>query len=42
MIDAFKEVWGADELLVSFDGCNITFPYGEHGRTDIEQTRPWP
>jgi hypothetical protein len=42
VIHAFQELWGAEELLVSFDGFNITFPYGEHGRTDVELTQPWP
>jgi len=42
VINAFKELWNTEELICSFDGLNITFPYGEHGRTDIELTQPWP
>lgn len=39
---AFTELWGTEELIVSFDAVNVTFPYGEHGRKDIEWVNPWP
>lgn len=26
MVDAFAKLWGTDELLVSFDGANLTLP----------------
>jgi len=42
VIRCFEELYGTKELLVSFDGANVTFPYGPHGRTDIELTPPWP
>ncbi|GFZ46429.1 hypothetical protein JCM24511_04676 [Saitozyma sp. JCM 24511] len=42
VISAFQDLWGTEELIVSFDGVNVTFPYGPHGRTDIEVTPPWP
>lgn len=43
VIKAFEEVWSTDDLIVSFDGMNISLPVNEKsGRTDIEQTEPWP
>ena len=42
VIQTFAELWGTDELLVSFDAVNVTFPYGEHGRTDEPWVTPWP
>ncbi|ORY32186.1 hypothetical protein BCR39DRAFT_504505 [Naematelia encephala] len=42
VLECFKELWGTDELLVSFDAVNVTFPYGEHGRTDEAWVDPWP
>ena len=42
MIQTFAELWGTDELLVSFDAVNVTFPYGEHGRMDEPWVTPWP
>lgn len=37
VIDAFTKLWGTDELLVSFDAMNITFP----NRTDVPRRPPW-
>jgi hypothetical protein len=37
VIKPFAELWGTDELLVSFDGVNITLP----GRKDMKW-KPWP
>lgn len=37
MIDAFSKLWGTDELLVSFDGMNITLP-----SPNREPSQPWP
>ncbi|KAM0424276.1 hypothetical protein ACHAPT_010421 [Fusarium lateritium] len=37
VIKPFAELWGTDELLVSFDAVNITLP----GRTDVKWS-PWP
>lgn len=36
VIDAFTELWGTDELLVSFDSLNITLPNLR------PQRKPWP
>lgn len=36
VIDAFAKVWGTDELLVSFDAVNVTFP----GLKPVRS--PWP
>lgn len=37
VIQPFAQLWGTDELLVSFDSVNITLP----GRKDV-QWQPWP
>jgi ectoine hydroxylase-related dioxygenase (phytanoyl-CoA dioxygenase family) len=37
VLDAFAKLWGTDELLVSFDGINITFP----NRKDLAARKPW-
>ncbi|RAH84248.1 hypothetical protein BO86DRAFT_307100 [Aspergillus japonicus CBS 114.51] len=37
ILDAFAQIWGTEELLVSFDTINVTFP----GRTDVTWA-PWP
>jgi hypothetical protein len=42
VIKAFAELWGTEELIVSFDAVNVTFPYGEHGRKDVDWINPWP
>lgn len=42
IINAFAELWGTSELIVSFDGINITPPVGPHGRQDLKPTEPWP
>jgi ectoine hydroxylase-related dioxygenase (phytanoyl-CoA dioxygenase family) len=38
VLAAFAELWGTDELLVSFDALNITFP----NRKDKPRKEPWP
>lgn len=38
VIDAFAKIWGTDELLVSFDSLNVSFP----GRKDRKPRPPWP
>lgn len=38
VLAAFAELWGTDELLVSFDALNITFP----NRADKPKREPWP
>lgn len=39
IIKVFEQVWGTDDLIVSFDGINVTLPINaETGRTDIEPT----
>lgn len=42
IVKTFAEIWGTDDLIVSFDGMNATTPLGPGGRTDIKPTRPWP
>lgn len=43
VVNTFEKVWSTDDLIVSFDGMNVSLPVNqEHGRTDIEQTEPWP
>ena len=37
VIDAFTKIWGTDELLVSFDSLNITFP----NRKDVPRKGAW-
>lgn len=37
MIEAFSKLWGTDELLVSFDGMNLTLP-----TPDRLPASPWP
>ncbi|KAJ6028313.1 hypothetical protein N7540_003889 [Penicillium herquei] len=38
VVDAFAKIWETDELLVSFDSLNITFP----NRADKPPRAPWP
>ncbi|ORY27108.1 hypothetical protein BCR39DRAFT_560206 [Naematelia encephala] len=40
VIDAFAQIWGTDELLVSFDAINASFPFpsDELGQA----AKPWP
>ncbi|KAJ5599499.1 hypothetical protein N7450_000566 [Penicillium hetheringtonii] len=38
ILDAFAQIWGTDELLVSFDALNITLP----NRKDKPTLKPWP
>ncbi|KAL1889594.1 hypothetical protein Sste5346_008843 [Sporothrix stenoceras] len=38
VIEPFARIWGTDELLVSFDSLNVTFP----GRKDKPARPPWP
>lgn len=33
----FSQIWSTNDLIVSFDGINITFP-----NNNIKQTQPWP
>jgi hypothetical protein len=37
IIDAFEKLWGTRELLVSFDGMNLTLP-----SKDLKPSTPWP
>ncbi|KAL2828776.1 hypothetical protein BDW59DRAFT_178692 [Aspergillus cavernicola] len=37
VIDAFAQIWGTDELTVSFDSLNITFP----NRKDVPRKGRW-
>ncbi|KAH8748906.1 phytanoyl-CoA dioxygenase [Hyaloscypha finlandica] len=37
VLDTFAKIWGTDELLVSFDSLNITFP----NRKDVERLGAW-
>lgn len=41
VVEAFSKIWGTDELLVSFDGINLTLPPPE---TDEKKAVPqrWP
>ncbi|KAN0122959.1 hypothetical protein V8E51_001285 [Hyaloscypha variabilis] len=36
--EVFEKVYGTEDLLVSFDAANFTFP----NRTDIPPNKPWP
>ncbi|OJJ44458.1 hypothetical protein ASPZODRAFT_135283 [Penicilliopsis zonata CBS 506.65] len=38
VVEAFSRIWGTDQLLVSFDALNITFP----NRVDKPIQKPWP
>ncbi|KAM0414586.1 hypothetical protein ACHAPT_013568 [Fusarium lateritium] len=37
VIDTFAKLWETDQLLVSFDGLNVTLP----NRKDVERRKPW-
>jgi ectoine hydroxylase-related dioxygenase (phytanoyl-CoA dioxygenase family) len=37
VLDAFSKLWGTDELLVSFDSLNVTFP----NRKDVKPRAAW-
>lgn len=37
ILEPFAKLWNTDELLVSFDSLNVTFP----NRTDIPRRAPW-
>ncbi|RDW66006.1 phytanoyl-CoA dioxygenase [Coleophoma cylindrospora] len=37
VLDAFARIWGTDELLVSFDSLNVTFP----NRKDVPRKPAW-
>lgn len=39
IIDAFAKIWGTNELLVSFDGLNISLPQKDAAK-DVH--KPWP
>ncbi|KAJ4315832.1 hypothetical protein N0V84_008166 [Fusarium piperis] len=38
VVDSFAKIWGTDQLLVSFDSLNVTFP----NRKDKPARAPWP
>lgn len=38
VIDAFEKIYDTKDLIVSFDGVNMTFP----DRTDLKPNSPWP
>lgn len=38
VVDAFAKVFDTEDLIVSFDGFNFTFPT----RTDMKENTPWP
>lgn len=38
VVNAFEKVYDTEDLIVSFDAINFTFP----GRTDIKPNKPWP
>lgn len=40
IIAKFEEIWGTNELFVSFDGCNISIPVNERSETD-DVFKPW-
>lgn len=43
ILDTFAKLWGTDDLIVSFDGINISQPINEKaGRTDVKPTDAWP
>ncbi|WVQ77343.1 hypothetical protein IAR50_007027 [Cryptococcus sp. DSM 104548] len=43
LIDVFAQIWGTDELLVSFDGSNISLPTSASERAKAEKEyQPWP
>ncbi|TXT06101.1 hypothetical protein VHUM_03574 [Vanrija humicola] len=43
VIGAFAEIYGTDDLIVSFDGMNASLPINaQHGRVDIEPVPAWP
>lgn len=37
VLEAFEKIWGTDELLVSFDALNVTFP----NRKDVPRKPAW-
>ncbi|KAL8279770.1 hypothetical protein RQP46_007865 [Phenoliferia psychrophenolica] len=37
VISAFEKVYGTEDLIVSFDAVNVTFP----NRTDLPPNKPW-
>ncbi|WWC62956.1 uncharacterized protein I303_105554 [Kwoniella dejecticola CBS 10117] len=40
IIDTFANIWGTDELLVSFDGVNVSLPFKNEDLGD--RGTPWP
>ncbi|GAK63261.1 phytanoyl- dioxygenase [Moesziomyces antarcticus] len=38
IVDAFEKVYDTKDLIVSFDGVNMTFP----NRNDLKPNKPWP
>ncbi|WWC88261.1 uncharacterized protein L201_003168 [Kwoniella dendrophila CBS 6074] len=41
LINEFAKIWGTDELLVSFDGINITLPLPAE-ELEGQRSKPWP
>ncbi|CAD6563606.1 MAG: hypothetical protein TREMPRED_000009 [Tremellales sp. Tagirdzhanova-0007] len=39
LIETFAKIWGTDELLVSFDGVNVSLPFE---KDDLVDRAPWP
>lgn len=40
VIESFSTIWGTDELLVSFDGANVSVPLGLSD--DDPRAKAWP
>ncbi|WWC71119.1 uncharacterized protein I206_105072 [Kwoniella pini CBS 10737] len=40
IIDTFSKIWGTDELLVSFDGVNVSLPFKNEDLGN--RGKPWP
>lgn len=38
VVEAFERVYDTQDLIVSFDAMNVSFP----GRTDVKPNKPWP
>nr|XP_031858563.1 uncharacterized protein CI109_006086 [Kwoniella shandongensis]KAA5525635.1 hypothetical protein CI109_006086 [Kwoniella shandongensis] len=42
LIDVFSKVWGTDELLVSYDGVNVSLPFLDLDKHFKDRAAPWP
>jgi hypothetical protein len=40
LVEVFAKIWGTDQLLVSFDGANISVPLGKNANPNIHEA--WP